>query len=325
MLYIVDGTGPAGESEYRAAMCNSHCSYLQRRFWPFSRYIRGPAVAGGTDLGRNTMTAIEMAALANPLVALTSQLLGINEATTNQKSKVLQAIASEPTNAKIYLCGYSRGGATVVSIAAELNRQGREVEALFLFDPVDSDASLGNTGLIPPNVKQPFMAFRNMEHVRALERDADRRLNEAGRAGRTAARDVLSANVIPAIPSVLPIRPVEVTNAVRSVAAFGQRSAAAATAQWESFRWSQLMARDLMFQCCVTGLAGGGRSRQVWQPQGFNGTHGALGGCVWPREDYPRNTSFFAVDEECARATRRWLNECISQCNLTKDAIRFGA
>jgi hypothetical protein len=301
----------------------SHCSYLRRRFWPYSRYFRGPAVAGGSDIGRNGMVALAAASAFNPLVKLLTDAVGLNESTTNQRSKVLQEIAREPAGAKIYLAGYSRGGATVVSIAHELNRLGRPVEALFLFDPVDSDASLGNTNLIPPNVRQPFMAFRNMAHVKALERDAERRLNEAGSAAKNAARDVLAANVIPAIPSVLPINAVAVSRAVGSVSALGRSTAAAASAQWESFRWSQLMARDLMFRCCVTGLAGGTKSNQVWQPQSYNGTHAALGGCVWPKAEYPPNTNFFAVDEECVKATRNWLNECISKSNLTNDAIGF--
>jgi thioesterase domain-containing protein len=180
MLYIVDGTGEIDDALYRKKMENGHCRKLERNFRTYATYIRGPGLGGGTNLGVQQMAALETAYRLNPLAGwLLGEKLGFKEHCTNQYSHVLNAIRMSRANSKVYLCGYSRGGATVVAAANALNKLGREVEALFLFDPVDSDATLEDTAYIPTNVRQAFMAYRNMEHVRALQGEADRQTKEA--------------------------------------------------------------------------------------------------------------------------------------------------
>ncbi|MGL4810539.1 MAG: hypothetical protein ACRCXM_02080 [Beijerinckiaceae bacterium] len=317
MLYIVDGTGPSSDSDYRSAMASGHCKMLEKNFRAFAHYERGPGVAGFTNLGGIGMAGVQAAGLVNPLAGFAFEKLGLTAGATNQKGKTLAAIAREKTDGKIYLAGYSRGGATVISVAAALNRQGRPVEAMFLFDPVDSDATLDDTAFIPPNVKKTFMAYRNMHYVRSLQADADKQTGAAGMAGVKAAKNVLAANVIPQIPSFLPINPVQIGKAAGSVVDFGKQTAQATAAQARSFAWRHLMARDLMFELCVRGQGKDGAGKTgVLVRKAFDGTHGALGGCPWPKEEYPPNTRFHGVDLSCAAATWEWLNGCILQTDI---------
>jgi len=321
MLYIVDGTGPQNDSQYRAAMEPGHCRYLHTRFYGYAKYFRGPAVTGCTDLGIKTQKAIGLFSRAMPVAGLiVEDVFGISDSTTNQKQKVLNEIKNAPATSKIYLCGYSRGGATVVSIAHELNRQGRAVEAMFLFDPVDSDSTLTDTDYIPPNVLRPFMAYRDMTHVRALDAQARKAVEQAKKSGSSALIDVLTADVIPALPSVLPIKPVAMTRAAGSVVDFGKSTVAALSSQWRAFRWSNLVARDLMFQLCVKGMQNPLSPVIPWKPHPFSGTHGAMGGCVWPQDDYPSGTNFHAIDQQCEKKTREWLDACIVQTPLVVDS-----
>lgn len=323
MLYIVDGTGPADDTEYRQAMGNGHCSRLERRFRSFARYFRGPPLGGGTNIAPKVLRQMKLAALqaeamGQPGMGLTLAVAGYSESNTNQRGKVLSAIAKDP--GKIYLCGYSRGGATVVSVAHALAKQNRAVEAMFLFDPVDSDSSLEDTETIPPNVKQPFMAFRNMDHVRSLGLAAEREWRKVPISVIEAMIAMARLNVIPGVPSFLPIKPASAAEAAKSLVNAGRQPAEAVAASWRAFDWRHLVARDAMFETCVTGLSAAD-GRQVFKPQRFDGTHGAMGGCPWPPEAYPKGTNYEAVDDECSAKTWAWLFACIAQTNLKQDAV----
>lgn len=335
MLYIVDGTGPADDTEYSLAMAGGHCRLMAHRFRSIAHYERGPAVFGFAGLGSLGQAGLKSAALlgGGPGGLLALDSLGVNDSCTNQKGKILQIIQNrKPADRKIYLCGYSRGGATVISICAALNRMGREVEALFLFDPVDSDATLSDTAYIPGNVKKTFMAYRDMRYVRSLQDEADRKVRGAFAAGGQALKNVMMANVIPQLPSILPGKPVAVGKAVESVADFGRKSADAVDAQIASQKWRQNVARDLMFDLCVKGLAPDARRNgSVLHAMSFKGTHGAMGGCPRTLDEqadkaagkkdwalYP-DDKYRQQDLTCAKETYAWLQACIYQTNLLSD------
>lgn len=67
----------------------------------------------------------------------------------------------------IYLVGWSRGAAACIQVALDLKRSGfdRNIDAMFLFDPVDQDGSTADfLNTIPNNVTYCY-------HARALKKD----------------------------------------------------------------------------------------------------------------------------------------------------------
>jgi len=76
-----------------------------------------------------------------------------------------QAYQSSPsrTTPKIFLSGFSRGGASVICVAHELKKLDIPVHAMYIFDAVDRAFVLpdGQTTSIPRNVKQAFHAVRD--------------------------------------------------------------------------------------------------------------------------------------------------------------------
>jgi pimeloyl-ACP methyl ester carboxylesterase len=64
-------------------------------------------------------------------------------------------------NEPIFMVGWSRGGAACIQAALDLKRAGfdRNIEAMFLFDPVDQDGSTGDfLNVIPNNVNNCYRA-----------------------------------------------------------------------------------------------------------------------------------------------------------------------
>ncbi|HNQ15093.1 MAG TPA: hypothetical protein PKM58_05985 [Pyrinomonadaceae bacterium] len=67
----------------------------------------------------------------------------------------------------IYLVGWSRGAAACVQVALDLKRSSfeQDIEAMFLYDPVDQDGSTADfLNTVPSNVK-------NCYHAEALKKD----------------------------------------------------------------------------------------------------------------------------------------------------------
>src|SRR5690606_22592495 len=114
----------------------------------------------------------------------------------------------------------SRGGASVIMVASLLKAANKKVDALFLFDPVDSDLTLVKTETIPSNVAVAYYARRNPIYGDLYDAEAAKQRNKAARSGLTAAKNLLALNAIPAIPSVLTIDPVKANQAVKSVGTF---------------------------------------------------------------------------------------------------------
>jgi pimeloyl-ACP methyl ester carboxylesterase len=84
-------------------------------------------------------------------------LSGINIRTMSDQATSLITSNSGP----IFLVGWSRGAAACVQVALDLKRAGfnRNIEALFLFDPVDQDGSTGDfLNLVPSNVTNCYRA-----------------------------------------------------------------------------------------------------------------------------------------------------------------------
>jgi len=139
IFFGVDGTGPDDNVTYSADFENSHVRTMWKTWHTTSKgYIRGPSLAGS-----------ETAALRDKgLIWIKDELA---------KHKI--AAGSGDQN-RVFLAGYSRGGAAVISLSYKLMEAGIPVHAMMLFDAVDR-SSIGNTDTIPFNVGMCFHALRD--------------------------------------------------------------------------------------------------------------------------------------------------------------------
>jgi hypothetical protein len=133
MLVAVDGTGPWSNKEYAETMKDS----FVRRIWqqcPESKrlYYRGPSLLG-VESGPTAWAAY---------------------------SEIKGAYEADKANFKLYLTGYSRGGAIVIAIARLIQKLGIEVECMALFDAVDR-SPLVEVDRIADNVKMTYHALRD--------------------------------------------------------------------------------------------------------------------------------------------------------------------
>jgi hypothetical protein len=132
ILLGIDGTGVLSNTSYRDDMHNSFVSYIVRRSpATLKRYTRGPAWEG----------------------------LDMSIIVSNAYSFVHLGLAANP-KARIFLAGYSRGGAGVIGVAQLLAKQGAKVNGMVLFDPVDRALGVGAAD-IPTNVEHVVYARRD--------------------------------------------------------------------------------------------------------------------------------------------------------------------
>jgi pimeloyl-ACP methyl ester carboxylesterase len=133
MLAAIDGTGPYFDSSYDAKMKNSFVRRIANQSQvPNTVYYRGPDTSGLSAPGK----------LIPPITIAFD---------------VVRAVAAGDT--KVFLVGYSRGGAMAINVAAILAGQNIEVEGLFLFDAVDRSLELAVSS-IPRNVRHAYHATR---------------------------------------------------------------------------------------------------------------------------------------------------------------------
>ena len=130
----IDGTGPYSDRAYEAEFRNSFVQRLHRSWGNEARYYRrGPSLDG-----------------------VSTPALGIG-AYRSMRERYRHK-ASGPK--RIFLAGYSRGGAAVVYAASLLALEGIPVDGLFLFDAVDRQP-FNSPLFIPPNVRVCFHARRD--------------------------------------------------------------------------------------------------------------------------------------------------------------------
>jgi hypothetical protein len=131
-LAVIDGTGPYNDATYNKLMHFSFCSQIARQIGAAARYERGPSIEGYRVHERGERAA-----------------------------KFLQD-GYRGGARSLMLAGYSRGGSAAIVGAEILEKQGRAVDALFLFDPVARHASEGGE-VVPANVALLFIARRRLD------------------------------------------------------------------------------------------------------------------------------------------------------------------
>lgn len=137
MLVCVDGSGPSGDAEYRRTFAHSFIRQIaSHSTQAVSKWYRGPDMWGDHQV---------------PPAQLVRTVLAHFDARTADTAAPLEPV---------FLAGYSRGAATVVEVAARLQREGLEVEAMFLFDAVDRSARLAETALVT-NTRHVYHARRD--------------------------------------------------------------------------------------------------------------------------------------------------------------------
>ncbi|WP_342077290.1 hypothetical protein [Yoonia sp. SS1-5] len=139
IFYGVDGTGPDDNNTYATDFSSSHVRTLWKNWHtPAAGYIRGPSLAG-------TETADRM-------------WKGLSWVKEQWEQAQKNANPAKPN--RIFLSGYSRGGAAVIALAYHLDKADIPVHAMLLFDAVDRSPLLF-TDTIPKNVAACYHALRD--------------------------------------------------------------------------------------------------------------------------------------------------------------------
>lgn len=138
MLVALEGSSPTtdGENNYKYYVWQAH---QQTRQSP-KKYILGPAT-----------------------FSMTGSPVNIRKMATDATTFIRQS------QGQIFLIGWSRGAAACIQAALDLKRSNftRDIEAMFLFDPVDQDTSTSDyLNVIPSNVRNCYRAkATKKEHI----------------------------------------------------------------------------------------------------------------------------------------------------------------
>jgi hypothetical protein len=130
-LALVNGTGPSGPL-YDRVMRHSFCHQLGRKLGSQTFYLRGPGMLGLEVRGE-----------------------------AESAYRWLKAARDADPAVRLMLAGYSRGGSAAIMACEMLERDGIEVDSLFLFDAVARDEFSGGK-VIPANVRFSRHARRSL-------------------------------------------------------------------------------------------------------------------------------------------------------------------
>lgn len=141
----VDGTGPSSNDTYAADFTNSFVRRLCRNTAGFRAqdYQRGPTWHGMETVGLATNAATFAYTLYTAFARMNEE--------GNERF---------PKPPRLFLTGYSRGGAAVIEAAYQLKARNVPVHALLLFDAVDRSTLDDRVDVIPDNVRFCFHAVR---------------------------------------------------------------------------------------------------------------------------------------------------------------------
>ncbi|MEY1556981.1 hypothetical protein AB3Y40_15230 [Yoonia sp. R2331] len=144
IYFGIDGTGPDDNDTYKTDFQSSHVRQLFEQWHtPLAGYLRGPRWHG-TGTPAKSKQGLDWV---------------VEQWEKQQKlATVRSALSAKPT--RIFLSGYSRGGAAVIELAYNLNKKGIPVHCMMLFDAVDR-SPLENCDTISKNVAMVYHALRD--------------------------------------------------------------------------------------------------------------------------------------------------------------------
>lgn len=175
MLVCVDGTGPTDTTEYATAFARSFVNRIKhgyRRLHPppggETIHHRGPGedAAGGTFGGSRH---VDPSFIFDEIMQIHGRLSdeveripswALQQPITTWPAEDVAAMERIQERRKIFMTGYSRGGAIVIHTARLLQVRGIRVEAMFLFDAVSRNPNL-DAEVIPSNVGRCYHAIRD--------------------------------------------------------------------------------------------------------------------------------------------------------------------
>jgi hypothetical protein len=183
MIVCVDGTGPSDDAQYRREFRHSFVNRIYNRTTQTHRYYyRGPGddyLDGGIGTFGGPHHVAPQVLFQRILTAfhqLNAELDTVEypfgRSTRYDMSADEQArVDALRDQRKIFLTGYSRGGAIVIAAARLLQVQGLSVEAMFLFDAVNRSVGEGmvDTEVIPSNVRNCYHALRHIQRSGSRE------------------------------------------------------------------------------------------------------------------------------------------------------------
>lgn len=159
MMFGVDGTGAFKDEQYEREMSGSFVSRICNLNLAGGRYWRGPDAIDTFLSGPNPRTVAEVIRMTVVPNAAPPQIYagGMGPPLiVYEKSETMRSDLKD----RVFLTGYSRGGATVLDVAVLLKGYGIPVEAMFLFDSVTRSPWLSGE-IIPDNVKVCYHAKRD--------------------------------------------------------------------------------------------------------------------------------------------------------------------
>ncbi len=175
MLVCVDGTGVTDIEAYRATFEHSFVNRIKNAYVrsypppePLPIHHRGPggdAMGGSFGGSRHVSPAFVVDEIRAVLGQLNDEVDAIPSWALRQSAGTwpaedVEALRLIEQRRKLYMTGYSRGGAIVIDVARRLNRCGVQVEAIFLFDAVSRNPAL-DADEIPSNVGYCYHAMRD--------------------------------------------------------------------------------------------------------------------------------------------------------------------
>jgi pimeloyl-ACP methyl ester carboxylesterase len=175
MLVCVDGTGPTDTAVYAREFAHSFVNRIKHGYRrlhpppsPAPIHHRGPGgdAIGGTFGG---VRHVDPSFIFDEVMRIQGRLSdeveripswALNQPMTRWPAEDVAAFQRIQERRKIFMTGYSRGGAIVIHTARLLQLRGLRVEAMFLFDAVSRNPNL-DANTIPSNVGRCFHAVRD--------------------------------------------------------------------------------------------------------------------------------------------------------------------
>lgn len=175
MIYLIDGSGTIFSGDYAIDLAGSHCRVLNHLNRAVSVYHIGPDTY---NVARHT------AGIAHNMFGLVMQNeYGVDVRVARSVRLGSGAQPKPVIEPRTFLVGYSRGGAAAIQVANLLAREGKPVEAMFLFDAVDRTLLLSDVDSIPANVKYCAHAVRNEGALVVMESELGRLSQDCAREG----------------------------------------------------------------------------------------------------------------------------------------------